>query len=444
MVAWYPARRRRPEVFGKATTVLRPRRWGWIALACMVPLAILDQLFRSSNGVIGPDLMQELEMGPDSLGALSASLFIVSAAVQIPIGLLLDRHRACRLVCAMLVFAACGSLLFALSDTVIALTAARSMIGIGFAGMMVGSLVILSRWFTSAQFTKSMGILFAFSNAGTLIATWPLAAATELWGWRTVFVALAFGTAALTLVFFAFVHEAPRGHACPRQSPESLDMAIARLWDCWKITGVASILPMIGIGYASVIAVLGLWGGPFLHDVHGLDPTARGRLLSVMAIAMISGTLAYGHVEGWIRNRRKLVTYGAVAAIVPLCALAVWPDAPLWQVAILLLLFCFFGAYSVVVMAHGIDLFPDSLKGRGTTTLNMALLAGTALTQIASGRLVGSLAGREETGAAAVYGSLFLCLAAATAAALIVYWRVPNGSPRETRREDRPPPAIAA
>jgi MFS family permease len=422
-------------------SLARMNRHGWTALACMIPLGMVGQFFQSSNGVIGPNLMQELGLTADGLGFLSGSLFIVSAAFQIPIGLLLDRFGARNIVTAMLLVAICGSLLFALSHSLAALTFARFMIGVGFAAMMVGGMVILSRWFPSALFASTVGLLFASSNAGTLIATLPLAAATDAWGWRSVFVALAILTGALTWLFYLVVRDGPQDHPIHTRSPELFTVAIARLWHGWKLPGVIAILPMIGIGYASVITVLGLWGGPFLYEVHGLDAVSRGQVLSIMAIAMIAGTLAYGPVDLWLNNRRGLVTTGAVAAIVPLCALAFWPDAPLRQITILLATFSFFGAYSVVVMAHGVALFPDELKGRGITTLNTALLTGAALTQISSGKLIGAIANGEEDSVTAPYTLLFLGLAAAIAVALVVYWRVPNTSSNEIQR---PPGGDAA
>jgi hypothetical protein len=40
--------------------------------------------------------------------------------------------------------------------------------------------------------------------------------------------------------------------------------------------------------------VQGLWGGPFLREVHGLSPTEAGNVLLVAVIAYQVGTLAFG------------------------------------------------------------------------------------------------------------------------------------------------------
>lgn len=403
----------------------------WLILGCAVPLAILSQFYRSSNGVIAPDLMQELSLTADDIGVLSGSFFIVFAALQIPIGLLLDRWGPRNVVSGMLTLAVLGSLVFAFSSTMTGLAAGRFMIGVGFAALMVGSLVVLSRWFPSDRFGSAMSFLFASSNLGSLVATLPLAAAAAAWGWRPTFVVLGLLTAGLAILYFLVVRDAPRDHPCHDQKPESFGEMLAGLWEVWKLPGVGLIMPLIAVGYASVIAVLGLWGGPFLHEVHGLDGVARGNVLSIMAVAMIAGTLAYGPIDRRCRNRRLVVTVGSCGTIGTLVALAMWPAAPLWQITVLLSLFSFIGSYSLVVMAHGMTLFPDALKGRGITTLNTALMGGAAVMQVATGALIGAFPDRTGPNAAMPYGLLFLSIAVATGIALLVYRRIP--APEVTR-----------
>src|SRR3546814_2052523 len=84
----------------------------------------------------------------------------------------------------MLVFAVFGSALFGLAHSLGLLVVGRFLIGLGFAGGMVGSLVVLSRWLDPGGFTRAMTLLFASANVGSLLATSPLSAANDLVGWR--------------------------------------------------------------------------------------------------------------------------------------------------------------------------------------------------------------------------------------------------------------------
>ena len=74
-------------------------------LATMIVLAVLSQFFRSSNGVIAPEMMAELHVDAWAIGLSSGAFFVIFALLQIPIGVLFDRYGPRRVVSAMLWFA---------------------------------------------------------------------------------------------------------------------------------------------------------------------------------------------------------------------------------------------------------------------------------------------------------------------------------------------------
>jgi MFS family permease len=413
----------------------RVRRWAILMLASMVSLAILSQFYRSSIGVIAPNLMTDLNLSAADLGVLTGSFFIVFALLQIPVGVLLDRFGGRLVISAMMGLALAGSLWFALGNTLGALTAARVMIGVGFSGVMVGSLVICSRWFAPDRFTTAMAVLFACANAGNLVAAGPLAAAAIAWGWRGAFIAMTLITMALTLVFFLIVRDAPPGHTYHQRKSEPIAAIIKGLHEIWTYRDVRYIMPMIAVGYASAITVLGLWGGPYLYAVYGLDEIARGNVLSLMAISMIAGTLCYGPLDRRFNTRKGVVMVGGVITTGLLVLLAVWPSSSLWEAGIMLSLFCFFGAYSLVVMAHGVAFFPDRLAGRGVTTLNMCLMGGAALIPAVTGQIIGAFPDEQATRPDLPYRAMFLFLAGITALTLFVYSRAADIPPV---RRDQP------
>lgn len=389
-----------------------------------VLLAIHSQFYRSSVGVIAPDLMDELAIAPEDLGVVTGSFFIVFAALQIPMGVLLDRFGARLTVPLTLSVAVAGGVVFAAAETAAGLTAGRTLLGIGFAGAMVGALVVMRRWYASSGFTMAVAVLFASAHAGNLAATAPLAAAATAWGWRAAFMAQAGLTAAIALLFFLAVRDAPgtgtRDHEL-NSARESLAGTAAGLTRLWSDRDLLCVLPMVATGYASVIAILGGWGGAYLQDVHGLDPSARGDILFAMALAMLVGTLAYGPLDRWLGTRREVVAAGAAITAAVFAALALRAGAGAVEAAVLLALLGFFGAYSVVVMTHGMALFPGAVAGRAVTTLNTALMGGAALLQWAAGRIVGPLSTGAAEAPALAYTALFAAFAALTLAALVFY-----------------------
>jgi MFS family permease len=405
------------------------RQMRWILFA-VTPLVILSQFFRSSGAVIAPSLMSDLALSADDIAKVSGSFFLVFAAMQIPLGVLLDRFGARLIMSSMMLLAVAGSLCFAAGETRLGLVIGQLLIGAGCAGLMVGSLVILARWYPRARFAGAMATLFAFANAGNLAATLPLAGSVTAWGWRSTFVGLAGITALLAGFFFLVVRDAPPDHPYHDRHPETLLQVVRGLGKIIRARDLCLVFPLVAVGYASFISIVGLWGGPYLDEVYGLDSIARGKVLSLMALSMIVGTLAYGRLDRRFTSRRALTTIGGGSTAFVLLVLALDPGGPLWSTIALLCLFGCFGAYSLVVMAHGLALFPDELAGRGTTALNTALMGGAAIVQAVTGAVVDAFPHRHGEAATMAYALVFAILAGLTVITLLIYRRARdvNGS----------------
>lgn len=403
-----------------------------VMLAAMIVLAVLSQFFRSSNGVIAPEMMNELNIDAQAIGLSSGAFFVLFAVLQIPIGVLFDRYGPRLVVSSMLVFAIAGSVIFALAHTLGPLVAGRFLIGLGFAGGMVGSLVVLSRWLSPTDFTRAMTILFASANLGSLMATSPLSAATELLGWRTTFLVLAGITAVVALGFCLVVRDERPGAAERSSRPETLAASMRGVRDVFRVPGLFGILPLIALGYSSIITIIGLWGGPYLHDVHQVDGIDRGNLLSILAVAFVAGTLAYGPIQRRVGSFRHVVVAGAVGSALLLLLLAAVAHTSLGITLPLLVAICFVGAFSVVLMGHGVALIPPDLAGRGTTTLNGVLMGGTAVLQIVSGAIVERAHDWLQSPGSG-YAAFFACLGLAMLVATAFYLKTPEPARRDRR-----------
>ena len=61
-------------------------------IAALVAIYAVSQFLRNSIGVIANDLARELDLTATQTGLLSSAFFFAFAAVQIPIGILIDRY----------------------------------------------------------------------------------------------------------------------------------------------------------------------------------------------------------------------------------------------------------------------------------------------------------------------------------------------------------------
>lgn len=395
---------------------------GLLILLAALQLSILSQFFRSSLGVIAPDLMRDINLSAEQFGILTGSFFIIFALLQVPLGVFLDRFGGRTIISSMMVLTIIGSYLFAKADDFETIVTARLLIGTGCAGNVVGSMVILRCWFSPRNFTMVIGVLFAASNLGNLATTAPLAMMAGAWGWRDTYVGLAVLSAILTLFYALVVRDAPLASQNASEKIRQPIMEIVNgLVVLWKNPNLPYIFVIIGVGYASVITILGVWGGPYLYEIHGLNTIARGNILFVMAVSMVIGTLAFGPLDRWFDTRRGVVTVGAGLTALIFAVLALWPDPSIMVVTVLFALLAFFSSYSLVTMSHGISIFSDEQAGRGVTTLNMSLMGGAALMQWASGFLMELFGDGSDGDPGQTYRALFWALAMVTVLAVLIY-----------------------
>src|SRR2546430_4048826 len=189
-----------------------PYRRGLIIIATLATAYMASHFFRASNVTIGLDLMRDLTIGPGALGALTGAFFFGFAAMQIPCGFLFDHFGPRRTVAGMLILATAGAAIFTLAPTWPVLLTGRVLMGAGFGVMLIGSMVVISRWFPPDRFSTLTAMVLSIGLLGNLVATTPLAWASEAIGWRSVFGAAVGFTALGTVAIWLVVRDAPPGH----------------------------------------------------------------------------------------------------------------------------------------------------------------------------------------------------------------------------------------
>src|SRR5690606_25774588 len=97
----------------------------------------------------------------------------------------------------------------------------RVLMGAGFGVMLIGSMVVISRWFAADRFATLTAMVLSIGLVGNLVATTPLAWASEAMGWRTVFAVAVLFTALSTIAVWLVVRDAPPGHPFLERTPES-------------------------------------------------------------------------------------------------------------------------------------------------------------------------------------------------------------------------------
>ena len=350
---------------------------------------VASQFYRVANAAIAPELMAELSLSAEAMGGITGLFFLSFAAAQIPTGILLDRYGARRTMAALFGVAVLGAITFAMADGGAGLAIGRILLGLGCAAGLMGAMVVIARWYPEARFASLSAMLFVVGGGGTLLATTPLAWAVEGIGWRGAFLAMAGLTGVFAVLLLLIVRDTPPGQVEAGNKGESWTEILAGLHavianrQLWLVSAIQFV------SYATVLSVVGLWGGPYLADVHGLDGVSRGNVLLAMNVAVLAGVSLYGQLDRHAGSRKWLIVAGALITAAILALLAVLEKPEFWLATVLLLLFATIGSYVMLNHAHARAILPDHLIGRGLTFQNLAVFMGVAVIQSASGLIVG-------------------------------------------------------
>ena len=358
------------------------------ALRVFLPFAIgyfLSYLYRVVNAVIATDLVAELGIGPSALGLLTATYFISFASAQLPLGMLLDRYGPRKMEASLLLFAGLGAFVFARSETLTGLIIGRALIGFGVSACLMGAFKAYVLWFSKKRWPLVNGFQMAAGGLGALAATTPVEALLRITDWRGLFIILAIFTILIAAIIFWVVPEKPT-HG-KRESVRDQIHGVRQVFSSLVFWRTA---PLTTMSQAAFLSIQGLWAGPWLKDVAGLDRPAVARSLFFIAAAMVAGFISLGTIAERLTRVGISVLTTAVTGIcifmtIQTAIILLGAETPplLWTA------FGFFGTSVIIPYASLAQSFPAHLSGRVTTGVNLLVFIAAFAAQWAIGAIIG-------------------------------------------------------
>lgn len=365
-----------------------PVSMAFVAFRVLLPFAcgyFMSYLFRSVNAVIAPNLQRDLGIGAGDLGTLTAAYFLTFSLFQLPLGILLDRYGPRRVQACLLLSAALGAMVFAVGSNLSHLVIGRALVGFGVAGGLMSAMKAIALWLPKERWALANGVFMTAGGLGALAATLPVELALEHYHWTVLFWGLAALTVfASTMIFFIVPERAtspaPTAHLGEQLRECGRFLADARFW---------RIAPVSMMGMASGMSIQGLWAGPYLRDVGGLDRAGAAQVLFIMAAALTAGFTLTGIAADRLQRRGiplgRVMSWGVVLYAIVLAALASgWmpTSPPLW---IAFGIMC-----NTTVLAYPIlsSQFAPEQAGRVNTLLNGVVFGFTFFAQAGMGWLI--------------------------------------------------------
>ena len=366
----------------------------------------LSYLYRAVNAVLAPNLALDLGLEPSALGLLTAAYFIAFASAQLPLGVLLDRFGPRRIEAGLLLFAAAGAFLFARGTSLTALVVGRALIGFGVSACLMAAFKAFVEWFPRRRLPLVNGVQMASGGLGALSATAPVESMLSITDWRGIFLLLTVLTLLVAVAVWQIVPDKPA-----ERPLVSLRRQVRGVGQVFSSPVFWRSAPWATFCQASFMALQGLWAGPWLRDVAGLERAPVATVLFWTAAAMVAGYIVMGiAAERLSRTGTRPMTVAGLGMILFMtCQAAMllpWrpPALPLWMV------FGFSGTSGILVYADLSQRFPAEMAGRVNTGLNLLVFVAAFSAQWGVGAVIelwpNTLTGYDSQGYRAGFGLL--------------------------------------
>ena len=402
------------------------QRYTWqLLLRIFLPFALgyfLSYLFRVVNAIIAGDLNIDLDLNASELGFLTSAYLIIFAAIQLPLGVLLDRYGPRRTEAFLLLFAALGAAIFATATNFDMLVIGRALIGLGVSACLMAAFKSFVQWFPADRLPLTNGLHMTAGGLGVLCASSPTAWLLETLVWRELFWILAVATFIVAFIVFFAVPDKPSS-----ANQVSLGEHVSGIFHIFSDRYFWRIIPVAVTTQAAALALIGLWTGPWFRDIAGFNESEVASSLTLLAVSMIIGYIVIGYVA-YAFNKRgfnslTIALIGMTAFILMQLVLVFHPvqfARSVWM------LFGFFSTSSILIYAALSQRFSVQLAGRANTALNFLVFVAGFFTQWGIGVVIDAFPS-EIVGYYAVegYHQVFVYLVGVQSVGLLWYWFSP-------------------
>lgn len=356
---------------------------GIVALFC-----VYEFILRVLPAGMNHPLMRDFHTQAEGIGLMSSAFFVAYAIMQIPVGVLFDCFSARFLITMAMSVCAVGLGVFSAAPELWIAIASRVLMGAGAAFAVVGTFILIGRWFPKEYFPLGTGLVQFMCAAGAIVGQWPISRLVVLgFQWRIISWVIVGVGLILALLYFMSVRDYPDSDQSEvtYQSPKLrkllriLGIILSNKRN-WLVAGYACFT------WAPISLLSALWGAPFIEALY---PSVSSSDASFAVAFSWAGVATGSPIIGWLtklfnRTFIFLILCPLLSLIVVTLFLYI-PGIPFEGTYVLLFLFGF--AAGALPLSFDLIKSNNSPKVVGTAIgfNNMAVVAGGSVFQFLIG-----------------------------------------------------------
>jgi MFS family permease len=380
---------------------------------------------RSSMGVASLAATERFHVGAATLSSLAVSQLAVYAAMQIPVGLLLDRFGAKRLIILGSLITGIGNSVVAFSPHISMAVAGRMLVGFGDAFVFVSMIRLVNGWAPGGRATRFTQLFANIGQLGQIASAIPFAYLLGFAGWSVAFSVVASLALVSAAVGTIFLREEPGARSGATEVSwkkllrKNLKDANTRkaFWVHFTLQSSGSMFIL-------------LWGYPFLVQGEGLPKSTASTLLSSFVFIgfLIGPVLSRLCIKYPARRHLLVLTMYSLMIAAWLLILLTPGQNPLWQIALLVLCIGSGGPASMMAFDYSRTSIPKDRLGSANGVINSGGFVATFSSMLLVGLALDFIHANKIFGEAQLYSlpafkAAFLLLLAVVTFGLVMFYR---------------------
>ena len=345
---------------------------------------------RSSLGVATLTASERFDTNAQQLATLAVFQLVVYAAMQIPVGILVDRFGAKVLLIVGAGIMAAGQLTVAFAPSLEYAVVGRMLVGMGDSFTFISMIRMINGWYSGAKASKLQQYVSTAGQTGQFFSAVPFWFMLENLGWEPAFSIMATASLLVVLLLLAFTSNEPDEAKHKSHAVNSVKQAWGQLVENVRIPGIRMSFWTHFTTQPTTTSVSLLWAVPYLV-------TAQGQKLEFVAF-ILTAMVGFGFIVGPIiaeicartpQYRTRLV-YSVVGLIVAswVVLLAMPERSPSWLLLVCFLIISIGGPASMVAFDFSKDFVPKKSLGSANGFANVGGFLATFIMMYLTGLVI--------------------------------------------------------
>lgn len=348
-------------------------------------------ILRGAPSVMSQAIMQHYNITGAGFGSLLACYSFSYAIVQIPIGIIIDRIGAIKVLVVSYFVIALGSLLFCISNNFYIAMLGRTLIGVGTSGGFIAIFYVCSVWFSSKKIAAiASGIGYSAANLGSISINAGGAIALQYITWvRFHLIASGVGVA-LGVIGLLFLTQKNKTSSVLMEKIKELREQAKdeqRFLKKYFLTVSTKVFMLNALSAALFFlpksAFAQAWAPIFFAQAYGYSPIEAGYMASTFYTGYLLGNISMGSICSIFDKKKVLIINCFLATFVSIAVFYGYVGHFWLKVAVFL--FGMLVSSQILQFSIATDLIPKKVTGLGLAVVNCITMSLGAFMQSAIG-----------------------------------------------------------